>query len=82
MYYSQIYIQRQFQLYGTFKDLCCFRQTSKYITMENPKEKDEQAKISTDDTTQQQSGDTQDTNWEHNQQVDEEGNEIDPEDIK
>ena len=50
--------------------------------MENPKEKDEQAKISTDDTTQQQSSDTQDTNWEHNQQVDEEGNEIDPEDIK
>jgi len=50
--------------------------------MKDPKEEEKQKETLTDDTTQQQSREIQDTNWKKNQQVDEEGNEVDPEDIK
>ena len=50
--------------------------------MKDPKEEEKHIETLTDDTTQQQSKETQDTNWKKNQQVDEEGNEVDPEGIK
>ncbi|TDQ11030.1 hypothetical protein [Pedobacter metabolipauper] len=50
--------------------------------MTDPKEKDKQAQQSTDETAEQKSKNTQDANWDEHQQVDEEGNELDPEDIK
>jgi len=50
--------------------------------MKDPKEQDEQTPSGTDSTADQQSTDTRENNWDKNQQVDEEGNQVDPEDIK
>ncbi|MET1056184.1 MAG: hypothetical protein ABWY16_12820 [Pedobacter sp.] len=50
--------------------------------MENYTEKDEQVQPNTPDTTKQKDTATEETNGSEHQQVDEEGNEVKPEDIK
>ena len=50
--------------------------------MRDPEEKDKHTQPATDNTAGQQSKDIQDTNWDKHQQVDEEGNQVKPEDIK
>jgi len=52
------------------------------MTMKDPEKKDEQAQDTNSEATGQQSTDTQNTNWDKNQQIDEEGNEIGRDDIK
>ncbi|HKG07022.1 MAG TPA: hypothetical protein VKB19_11215 [Pedobacter sp.] len=52
------------------------------MNMINPGEKDDQAQNANDERVKQQSKDIEDVNWDKNQQIDEEGNEVDPEDIK
>lgn len=66
---------------GTFAVLLCYR-NKKLLTMKDPKEQDEQTQSGTDSTADQQSTDKRENNWDKNQQVDEEGNQVDPEDIK
>jgi hypothetical protein len=50
--------------------------------MKDPEEKDHQAQQANDDETKQQPNYTENTNWDKHQQVDEEGNEVGPDDIK
>ncbi|MDQ0639961.1 hypothetical protein QF042_003526 [Pedobacter sp. W3I1] len=55
--------------------------------MEDPKEKDENEHAGHEDTAQEQSsgnenGKSENANWDEHQQVDEEGNEVGPDDIK
>ncbi len=50
--------------------------------MKDPEEKDEQAQDTNGEAARQQSTDTPNTEWDKNQQIDEEGNEIGPDDIK
>lgn len=50
--------------------------------MTDPKEKDEQAQDASEQIKKPQSNDTKNTNWDKHQQIDEEGNEVGPDDIK
>jgi hypothetical protein len=51
--------------------------------MTNSEEKDQQAQQNTTETSKHQSNESaQESNWAENQQVDEEGAEISPDDVK
>lgn len=50
--------------------------------MKDPKENDDQTQDANGEAAQQQSDNNENTNWDEHQQVDEEGNEVDPDDIK
>lgn len=50
--------------------------------MKDPEEKDNQAQSANGEAAEEQSNSTQNTNWNEHQQIDEEGNEITPEDVK
>lgn len=52
------------------------------MIMKDPEEKDEQAQGTDSEAAGQQPTETQNTNWDKKQQIDEEGNEIGPDDIK
>ncbi|WP_158542175.1 hypothetical protein [Pedobacter chinensis] len=50
--------------------------------MTDPKEKDPQQQEENNTSHEKQSTDKDNGNWDAHQQVDEEGNQVDPEDIK
>jgi hypothetical protein len=50
--------------------------------MIDPKEKDEQAASQNQENVNPEPKPTEDTNWDENQRIDEEGNELDADDIK
>ncbi len=50
--------------------------------MTDPREKDEQAQDQNKGNVHPENKTNEETNWNENQRVDEEGNELDPDDIK
>ena len=50
--------------------------------MKDPEEKENQAQSANEESNDQQSNDKINTNWDKHQQVDEEGNEVGPDDLK
>jgi hypothetical protein len=52
------------------------------MIMKDPKEKNEPAEDQHKEPEQQQDEGTRDSNWDSHQRIDEEGNELDPDDIK
>ena len=50
--------------------------------MKDPKEQDKKSQEQSFEDGKLQPRSTEDSNWEESQQVDEEGNELDPDDIK
>ena len=50
--------------------------------MKDPEEKDNQAQSANENNKDQQSSDKENANWDKHQQVDEEGNEVGPDDLK
>jgi hypothetical protein len=49
--------------------------------MIDPEEKDEKAQDENSEAAQEQSDNTKNSNWHKHQQIDEEGNEVGPDDI-
>ena len=56
--------------------------SKKKTAMTDPKEKDEKAQAQNAGEFSPQQTSAEDSNWEEHQRVDEEGNELDPDDIK
>lgn len=52
------------------------------MTMKDPKEKNEPAEEQRKEPEQQQDDSARNSNWDSHQRIDEEGNELDPDDIK
>ena len=64
-----------FQLQRTISRLNLLSVYTNPKNLKDPKEQEEE-------NVEQQTENTQDSNWDEHQRVDEEGNELDPEDIK
>jgi hypothetical protein len=54
----------------------------KYTIMIDPKEKDQSPQTSQSESSNSQQEESNETNWSENQQIDEEGAEIAPDDVK